>query len=50
MITADEALTNAARLLERAEIEPNPTLMERFDSLACSWLAMANLLAEKERV
>lgn len=50
MISADTAIENAARILERAEIDPNPQLMERFDALACSWLALANLLMERERV
>ncbi|MEU8886728.1 hypothetical protein [Streptomyces sp. NPDC048442] len=49
-LTADQALDNAARLLELAELNPNPALMERYDAVACSWLAMASLLLEKERV
>lgn len=45
--TEDQALDNAARLLERAEIElTNLPLMER---LADSWLGMAQLLRERER-
>ncbi|MEV6569938.1 hypothetical protein [Streptomyces sp. NPDC051577] len=49
--TADQAIVNAARLLERAELELiNPMLMDRFDTLAGSWLRMAELLSERERV
>lgn len=49
--TEDQALDNAARLLERAEIElMNLPLMERLEGLADSWLAMANQLRERERV
>lgn len=49
-LTADQALANAARLLERAEIDPNPHLMANFDAIASSWLTLAGLLMEKERV
>ncbi|MER5213693.1 hypothetical protein ABT063_24755 [Streptomyces sp. NPDC002838] len=49
--TPEQALANAARLLERAEIElTNLPLMERLDQLAASWLSMAHLLTERERV
>lgn len=48
--TEDQALDNAARLLERAEIElTNLPLMERLERLADSWLGMAQLLRERER-
>ncbi|MFJ4009453.1 hypothetical protein [Streptomyces sp. NPDC090026] len=48
--TVEQALGNAARLLEQAEIEmTNLPLMERYDDLACSWLSLANLLMERER-
>ncbi|WP_198533709.1 hypothetical protein [Streptomyces odonnellii] len=51
MPTADQAIANAARLLERAEIElTNLPLMERLDELAGSWLQIAALVIEKERV
>ncbi|MCM2394350.1 hypothetical protein [Streptomyces albipurpureus] len=51
MPTADQAIANAARLLERAEIElTNLPLMERLDELAASWLQLAALVMEKERV
>ncbi|MFE7128950.1 hypothetical protein [Streptomyces sp. NPDC057617] len=50
MPTADQAIANAARLLERAEIElTNLPLMGQLDSIASSWLQMAGLLMEKER-
>lgn len=51
MPTSDQAIANAARLLERAEIElTNLQLMDRLDNLAASWLQMAGLLTEKERI
>ena len=47
----EQALANAARLLERAELElTNLPLMERLEGLADSWLGMANQLRERERV
>ncbi|MFF4847991.1 hypothetical protein [Streptomyces sp. NPDC001194] len=49
MLTVDEAIGNAARLLQQAELETNLALMERLDQLACSWLSTANLLMERER-
>lgn len=49
MVTVDEALSNAGRLLQQAELETNLALMERLDQLACSWLSVANLLMERER-
>ncbi|MCX5197217.1 hypothetical protein OOK31_25520 [Streptomyces sp. NBC_00249] len=48
-MTADKAIENATRLLQAAETETNLALMERLDQLACSWLAIANLLMERER-
>lgn len=49
-VTADEAIENAARLLRAAEIETNLALVERLDSLADTWVAIAQLLTERERV
>lgn len=50
-VTAGEAIAHAARLLAQAELElTNLPLIERLDQLACSWLAVANLLGERERV
>ncbi|MER6487628.1 hypothetical protein ABT264_29235 [Streptomyces virginiae] len=50
-VTAGEAIGHAARLLAQAELElTNLPLIERLDQLACSWLAAANLLNERERV
>lgn len=50
-MTADEAIANAARLLAQAELELiNLPLMQRLDELASSWLSIAALLAERERV
>lgn len=50
-LTAGEAIGHAARLLSQAELEiTNLPLMERLDQVACSWLALANLLNERERV
>lgn len=48
--TAGQALDNAARLLEAAELEmTNLPLMERYDELAASWLNYASLVAEVDR-
>lgn len=50
-MTSEEAIANACRLLEQAELElTNLPLMERLDELATSWLHVAAMLAEKERV
>lgn len=48
--TAQEALDNAARLLEAAELElTNLPLMERYDGLAASWLNYAGLAVDVDR-
>lgn len=48
--TEEQAIANAARLLERAEIElTNLPLMERLEGLADSWLSVAGLMRERER-
>jgi hypothetical protein len=49
-ITCDEAIANAARVLRNAELETNHTLMERLDHLADSWINIARLASERERV
>jgi len=50
-MTSADALENTARLLHAAELEfGNLPLMERLEKLADSWIAVATLLAEKERV
>ncbi|MET7334359.1 hypothetical protein [Nonomuraea sp. NPDC005650] len=49
-MTVDEAVQNAARLLSNAELETGLARMERIEKLADSWLSLANLLAERERV
>lgn len=50
-VTADQAIANAARLLDRAEMElTNLPLMERLDELASSWLTLAAMVLERERV
>lgn len=51
MITAEQAITNATRLLERAEIElTNLPLMACLDEMAVTWLKVAELVTERERV
>lgn len=48
--TAEQALDNAARLLEAAELEmTNLPLMERYDELANTWLTYAGLSVEVDR-
>ncbi|MEV4806774.1 hypothetical protein AB0K18_42840 [Nonomuraea sp. NPDC049421] len=50
-MTFDEALANATRLLSFAEADAtNLALMERLESLADSWLSVAALITERERV
>jgi hypothetical protein len=49
-VTVDEALANATRLLQAAEAETNLLLMERLEKLADSWVQIAALLNERERV
>ncbi|MFK0222224.1 hypothetical protein ACIQWN_29040 [Streptomyces vinaceus] len=50
VLTAEEALSHAARLLAQAELElTNLPLMERLDELASSWLSVAAILTERER-
>lgn len=48
-MTFDEAIGNAARLLQNAEGETNLALMERLEKLADSWISIANLIRERER-
>lgn len=47
--TAEQALDNAARLLEAAELETNLAVMERYDELACTWLTYAGIVVEVDR-
>lgn len=48
--TVEQAMANAARLLEAAELEmTNLPLMKCYDELACSWMSLANLLVEADR-
>lgn len=50
-MTFDEAIGNAARLLQEAEMEvTNLPRMERLEKLADSWISIANLIRERERV
>ena len=49
-MTFDEAIANAARLLRHAETETNLAAMERLEKLADSWVSIANLIRERERV
>jgi hypothetical protein len=50
-VTSAEAIDRACKLLDQAELElTNLPLMERLDELATSWLHVAAMLAEKERV
>lgn len=47
--TLDEALANASRLLNNAELETNLALMERLEKLADSWVSIAGLLLQRDR-
>ncbi|MGW2936049.1 hypothetical protein ACWDA7_30325 [Streptomyces sp. NPDC001156] len=45
--TADSALVNAARLLRNAEMVTDLALMQRLESLADSWIAIARTIADR---
>lgn len=47
-MTVEEAMTNATRLLNAAELELDLVKMQRYNELADSWLATAHLLMERE--
>jgi hypothetical protein len=49
-MTCDQAIENAARLLNMAEAESNPQLMERYEKIADSWISLAHLVSDRERV
>jgi hypothetical protein len=44
---AQEAIANAARLLQAAEMEMDLAKMKAYDDLASTWLGMAHLLVEQ---
>lgn len=46
--TKDEALANAARLLEWAEVEVDLARMERLTELGNSWLSLASVIQDGE--
>lgn len=49
--SCDQALINAARLLREAELErTNLALAERLEKLADSWISIAGLQRERERI
>ena len=48
-LTVDGTLANAARLLLNAEVVTDHSLMQRLESLADSWIAIARTLMERER-
>lgn len=48
-VTVDSSLANAARLLLNAEVVTDHSLMQRLESLADSWIAIARTLMERER-
>ncbi len=50
VLTVDIALANAARLLRNAELDTNHATMERLERLADTWISVANLLRDRERV
>lgn len=49
-VTAEEALANAARLLQAAEMETDLARMERYEKLADSWISYAAMLTQRERL
>lgn len=46
-ITSQNALGNAARLLRNAEVVTDHSLMQRLESLADSWIAIARTVTER---
>jgi hypothetical protein len=46
-VTRDEALANAARLLQAAEGETNLSLLAELRMLADSWVAVADVLSRE---
>lgn len=46
-ITAEYTLANAARLLHGAEMNTDQALMQRLESLADSWIAIARTVNER---
>lgn len=49
-MTSAEAIEHASRLFLLAEAEPDAGRMQRYECLGDSWVKLAELLAEKERV
>lgn len=45
-MTGQQAIANAARLLDHAELETDLSKMERLEHLADTWVNIAGLLAE----
>ena len=41
-----ECWGNAARILRNAEMVTDRGLMDQYDKIACSWMALGSLLAE----
>ena len=48
-ITVETSLNHAARLLLNAELITDQALMQRFESLADSWIAIARTVVERDR-
>lgn len=43
-MTPAKAVDNACRLLQHAELETYPVIMERLDEMAMSWMRVADFL------
>ncbi|MGH3319505.1 MAG: hypothetical protein ACRDN9_04880 [Streptosporangiaceae bacterium] len=48
MVTFQEAVDSAVRLLRQAETETDRDLMKLYDSMADTWVMLARLLYEHE--
>lgn len=48
-LTVDSSLGHAARLLLNAELITDHSLMQRLESLADSWIAIARTIMERDR-
>lgn len=49
-MTFEQAIDNAARLLQAAELETNLAMMERLERLADSWVSIANSILAREQM
>ena len=49
-MTFEQAIENATRILQAAELETNLAMMERLEKLADSWISIANTITVREQM